>query len=303
MQPIYSPGKVEILPGVEAGLVYLYDTPVMASALRLHLVDQPWTAWFVRRGTVRVWTTPRGQEPPLKATKGMWLLLPPGKRSHEMAMGTHLWSLRFALTNAEGWPAIHGPRPLCFRGREAAKLLAPAEELSARIERWLEPSSDRICFRKFRQLGKREDPRLVALAARRAWLTWMETFLHLVLSKGWVWTDLEQDRRPIVGRLKRALAGSSLPPLRPAALAQRLGISPTHLRRLFHKELACSPTEWIDQQRLISARQRIGSGTEPLKTIAHDLGFSSAPHFWTWFRRQTGLTPLQWQKTHRQIGV
>jgi AraC-like DNA-binding protein len=73
-------------------------------------------------------------------------------------------------------------------------------------------------------------------------------------------------------------------------LARALGITPRHLQRLFAAQLGRSPREWLNEQRLLAARQMLRQA-RAVKEVAYALGFSSLPQFSRDFRSRFGVRP------------
>jgi len=77
---------------------------------------------------------------------------------------------------------------------------------------------------------------------------------------------------------------------RAAELAGRLQLSLRHLQRIFATTIGCAPQEWLQQQRMLAARQLLVTHRS-IKETAYSLGFSSPSQFTRDFRSQFGKTP------------
>jgi transcriptional regulator GlxA family with amidase domain len=75
------------------------------------------------------------------------------------------------------------------------------------------------------------------------------------------------------------------------------GISLRHLDRFFHKELGRTPQEWLDEQRMVAARDLLG--TMSLKEVAKALGFKQLSHFCRCFKLCYHMTPTQFLEKFR----
>ncbi|WP_150294853.1 AraC family transcriptional regulator [Sphingobium estronivorans] len=82
-------------------------------------------------------------------------------------------------------------------------------------------------------------------------------------------------------------------------LADICDISGSHLRRVFKATTGMSVGAFVDHIRLERAKTLLRDDRQPLKQIAHLLGFSNPSAFSTAFRRGTGVTP----RTFRQMAV
>jgi AraC-like DNA-binding protein len=73
-------------------------------------------------------------------------------------------------------------------------------------------------------------------------------------------------------------------------LARALRITPRHLQRMFATELGCSPRAWLNEQRLLAARQML-STARTVKEVAYTLGFPTVSQFSRDFRHHFGVRP------------
>ena len=76
-------------------------------------------------------------------------------------------------------------------------------------------------------------------------------------------------------------------------LAERLGVTSRHLRRLFSKHLGASPQAVAHTQRLHFAKRLIDQTTLPMKDIAIAAGFGSTRRFNDAFRNTYDRSPRQ----------
>lgn len=78
-------------------------------------------------------------------------------------------------------------------------------------------------------------------------------------------------------------------------LAHYAGVSPRQIQRLFRKYLRCSPSAFVDQQRIQRACEILLSGVRPID-VAREVGYRSTGLFFKRFKLQMGQTPGQYQK-------
>jgi len=100
-------------------------------------------------------------------------------------------------------------------------------------------------------------------------------------------------------QLKRALdfiEAADLADLRIQAIAQRLGLSRTHLHQLFVRHLGISPKRYLQERRLKKAAEAVTGSNRTMTDIALDLGFASSQHFAAAFRNRFGKTPSQFRE-------
>ena len=74
-------------------------------------------------------------------------------------------------------------------------------------------------------------------------------------------------------------------------VAQRLGISDRHLRRIFEQQLGVSPLQYLQTRRLLSAKQLLADTPLPITQVALISGFGSVRRFNAAFTGHYGLSP------------
>ena len=75
------------------------------------------------------------------------------------------------------------------------------------------------------------------------------------------------------------------------ALAKACQLSPDHLIRLFRSIIGQTPAQYVQEQRLAAAAQRLLFSSESIERIAEDCGFGDRFYFTRAFRRRMGLPP------------
>lgn len=73
------------------------------------------------------------------------------------------------------------------------------------------------------------------------------------------------------------------------------------LHRLFVREFGISFVQWRQQTRLMAALEWLAEG-RPIMDVALDLGYQTQSAFAAMFRRNTGITPSEWQEKRRLRG-
>jgi transcriptional regulator GlxA family with amidase domain len=76
----------------------------------------------------------------------------------------------------------------------------------------------------------------------------------------------------------------------PRELARTLGVSARHLQRLFAAAFGRPPRDWLNEHRLLRARQLLGTAGS-VKEVAYALGFRGVSQFSRDFRVQFGIVP------------
>lgn len=78
--------------------------------------------------------------------------------------------------------------------------------------------------------------------------------------------------------------------------ASALGISPKRLNQILKEKLDKTAMQLIHDRIILEAKRKIIHSEYTLKEIAWDLGFTDRPYFSRFFKKQTGLSPEDFQK-------
>ncbi|SAK66981.1 helix-turn-helix domain-containing protein [Caballeronia ptereochthonis] len=86
--------------------------------------------------------------------------------------------------------------------------------------------------------------------------------------------------------------------------AQKLGMTVTQLGRICREEIASSPLAVINEHLVREAQRDLVYSNMSVKQIAHGLGFADIAYFSRYFRKQTGVTPTQFQaEAHKALAI
>ncbi|MBQ7190592.1 MAG: helix-turn-helix transcriptional regulator [Kiritimatiellae bacterium] len=82
-------------------------------------------------------------------------------------------------------------------------------------------------------------------------------------------------------------------------LMRRTAMSAPKLSILFRRWTGLPPHAFLVSCRMAKAKEALTSTSQSITEISRKLGFPSAQHFATQFRRDTGYTPSSWRTQHR----
>jgi transcriptional regulator GlxA family with amidase domain len=104
---------------------------------------------------------------------------------------------------------------------------------------------------------------------------------------------------PIISKVHRYVTEHLADALSIEQLAKAVSVSRRTFSRLFAKYAKVTPSAFVEQVRVDSARKMLEETDAPLKTVAFKCGFHSATHMRTTFMRRLDVTPKQYRQRFR----
>ena len=89
-------------------------------------------------------------------------------------------------------------------------------------------------------------------------------------------------------------------PISLRAVAQRAGLTPEYTAAIFKREVGKTLTEYVNEKRLLLARNLIADPKRSLGDVATEVGFENYHYFSRLFTRFFNISPLQWRKRSTQ---
>lgn len=78
------------------------------------------------------------------------------------------------------------------------------------------------------------------------------------------------------------------------------GLTLEEFRREFQAQMGCTPRDYINRQKIRRACAAVANTRRSFADIAYEYHFSSASFFKLLFKRQTGMSPGRYRRTHRK---
>ncbi|MBS1661315.1 MAG: helix-turn-helix domain-containing protein [Bacteroidetes bacterium] len=79
-------------------------------------------------------------------------------------------------------------------------------------------------------------------------------------------------------------------------LSKTFGVSGSHLRATFKKEMRLSLTDYIQSLKIQLIKEHMEIGNKTLTEISQEFGFSDSSHFYKFFVRMEGVSPKMYKK-------
>ncbi|MFZ0616732.1 MAG: helix-turn-helix transcriptional regulator [Chthoniobacterales bacterium] len=110
-------------------------------------------------------------------------------------------------------------------------------------------------------------------------------------------TQQEATSTPLVAEVEKIIRVEiSRQDMTVGTLAARLGCSPDHLTRSFRAEKGMALNSWITRDRISLASSLLERAEHNVAEVGWACGYTSPSYFISVFRKQTGMTPLQWRR-------
>jgi transcriptional regulator GlxA family with amidase domain len=108
-----------------------------------------------------------------------------------------------------------------------------------------------------------------------------------------------RDEDPIIDKIHRYVTEHITDALSIEQLASAVAVSRRTFSRLFARYAKVTPSVFVEQVRVDTARKLLEETDAPLKTVAFKCGFRSATHMRTTFSRRLEVTPKQYRQRFR----
>ncbi|RDU95817.1 GlxA family transcriptional regulator [Trinickia dinghuensis] len=110
-----------------------------------------------------------------------------------------------------------------------------------------------------------------------------------------------KENDPIVGKVHRYVTDHITDALSIEELASAVSVSRRTFSRLFSMHAKVTPSVFVEQIRVDTARKLLEGSDAPLKTVAFNCGFRSATHMRMTFSRRLDVTPAQYRQRFRGV--
>lgn len=81
-------------------------------------------------------------------------------------------------------------------------------------------------------------------------------------------------------------------------LADLVGLSDSHLRKLFIKQTGQAPLHFVHSIKIGQAKKLLATSVKPISQIGYELGVDNPNYFSRLFKTKTGMTPMQYRQKY-----
>ena len=274
------------LPYFSPRLIWAFKGDVPGSGRGHNFYSSHYSAWFMVRGEC-VLSFENGEE--AKLEEGYWGIPSPlFKRSQDFTDNAVLLSIRFRLGGVSGIPPASFRNFVVFRDSEYPKLKKAAIRLVRLFHGYLAD---------LQGTGQAEGglPLHAEVDIQGAFLNWLSLWLEIMSKAG-----IEVcDNRNIDGRVMRMLnklrSSSSHGSVPYDELGKISSLGRVQIDRLFKSQVGASPKQIKDNYLLESCKDMLLAANLTVKELADTAGFQTASQFCTWFKKHTGVSPMNYR--------
>lgn len=111
--------------------------------------------------------------------------------------------------------------------------------------------------------------------------------------------SVQPSNSPLVADAEHYIRGCfSDPECTAESVAGQMGVSLSHLTRVFKEQYGCTLVQYIDQLRMEKARRTLCETNEKISAIIERCGFANESNFIRKFKKIEGVTPIQYRQLH-----
>ncbi len=107
---------------------------------------------------------------------------------------------------------------------------------------------------------------------------------------------------PLIAEVISHLDRHYADPLGIEDLAKRFGLSASHLHAQFRQHTGMTPHQHLILQRMRSARHKLATTQDPIKSVAREVGYTNTENFCRAFKKHCGLTAAAYRRKYRPYG-
>ncbi len=246
-------------------------------------------AWRICHGSVRV----RCDHDTACAVADQWIFLPRGRIRCDISAGARIVSVRFKVH----WIT----RRHLFDHEQAIVVdCAETKRLELATQNFLSLAQTHFP-RTLTRLSQQSVSLSAGFLAHSRFNLWLSAYVDAMLASG----QQPHIQGKLDERILQILHFLEDTPLHNRScekeLAHRTGMALNPFKHLFREQVGISPKRFLDERRLEEMFSRLNEYDIPIKDVAAGAGFSSLAGLTKWFRKQQGLSPVDYRETFQSV--
>lgn len=282
--------SIEDLNQLRWRLIWIYSGPLDQSKGALRYCAYPTAAWLIQQGAVHL-HFPSGTE---SYAAGQWVFPRQAEGLQSFSPDTKILSVRFQAEWPDGAPLFERHRTVVAPDDD--EITGPLKRHAMNLLGFLEQRvPDQIDSRQLSHLSMDDYLKMQPLVSE-----WVYAYFQAMVRCGIPASTRNSHDK--VNHALRLLQSQPLDrPIRIQNLAEEVGLSVSQLNKVFVRETGETPAAFWHERRLNAARSWLLYGSQSMKVIARDLGFSSSGNFSQWFRSGTGCSPKLFRESQLHL--
>ncbi|MNQ97721.1 Melibiose operon regulatory protein [compost metagenome] len=126
-------------------------------------------------------------------------------------------------------------------------------------------------------------------------IRWIEDFLHGVIEDLKLRSTYNRKEEIATEAVQYVMNNLHNPMLSTDMIADHTSVSVSYVRQVFKEWMDCTLSDFILNQRMERVKVLLATTESTVAEIAEQTGFQSKSHFFTAFKKATGLTPVQYR--------
>jgi AraC-like DNA-binding protein len=242
-------------------------------------------SWYLMRGKVAI-HMPDGQTQEYGA--GNWVMLPHSKLERTFSDDAYLISLNFQARWPDGNNLFPVSRLVAAEGEKFPGLITAARNLLTYVQKTF---PDVQLF-----ITTEHATAMEYLMLQRLLMDWIVEYTHLYTQMGMSIHALSPMDERIVQAREFIDQNIFSQVLSESVIAARVGVSVSHLNRLFSSQYGKTPRRYMEDRRIALAKRLLKGSDVSIKQLAYNMGFRQLSHFSSWFRRQAKMSPRAYRQ-------
>lgn len=103
-----------------------------------------------------------------------------------------------------------------------------------------------------------------------------------------------------ISRAKDIIARQFAADLEMEAVARQVGLNYSNFRKLFKKIVGLSPLAYVEELRIMRSKELLAQTDRTSQQVAYAVGFNTPYYFCLFFKKRTGMSPLEYRRYSRQ---